>query len=258
MFKFINNNFVKVIAATLVYANVGMAAPAAEATAQAAPANDQKIEQEFDGLGGNGVLLEKARALNPEVHTTVVQNRMVDRTFRFELSGSYDNSFGGDTYIRTGTFGVNGRFHFSNRWALGAKYGTSYNKLTSEGEDLTDRATAAHLANPAAAQSPVPDIDYPKAMTLGFIEFYPLYGKISWLGKGISHFDVYAQLGYGNVNLDSGTTNATEGALGVGIWGTEHLTTRLEISYMDYTAQYYNGPMELGVTSASIQVGWLF
>src|SRR5690606_38618100 len=142
---------------------------------------------------GNQVLLEKARALNSEVHTTIVQNRMVDRSMRFELSGDYANSFGGDTYIKTGTFSVNGRFHFTNRWAIGAKYGMSFNKLTNEGDKMVDEAYADHLANPQTSTAPVPDIDYPKALTMGYLEFYPLYGKMSWLGKAVSHFDVYTQ-----------------------------------------------------------------
>lgn len=228
------------------------------AMAANAAASEQKIEQEFDGLGGNGILLEKARALNPEVHTTVVQNRIVDRTNRFELSGEYANTFGGDTYVRTGTFGLNGQFHFTNRWSLGAKFGTSYNKLTSEGNDLVERAIADHNKNPQTSMSPVPDIDYPTGIAMGYVNYYPLYGKISWLGQGISHFDVYGQLGYGNISLKSGSSSAMSAGMGIGVWGNDHITTRLEMVYTDYTAKYYSGPMKLGITSASVQVGWLF
>lgn len=252
-----NKMILSVFTLVMMVNSIGFAATA-ETAATPKSNSEQKLEQEFDGLGGNQVLLEKAQALNPEVHTTIVQNRMVDRSMRFELSGDYANSFGGDTYIKTGTFSANARFHFTNRWALGAKYGMSFNKLTNEGNKMVDDAYADHLANPQTSNFPVPDIDYPKSMSLGFLEFYPLYGKMSWLGKAVSHFDVYAQLGYGNINLDSGSTSATSGALGVGIWGTQHLTTRLEISYMDYTAKYYTGDIKQGVTSASVQVGWLF
>lgn len=227
-------------------------------TANETTASQQKIEQEFDGLGGNGILLEKARALNPEVHTTVVQNRIVDRTNRIEVAGSYDNSFGGDTYVRTGTFSLNGQYHFNNRWSAGAKLGQSFNKLTSEGADLVARATADFNKNPQNSTAPVPDIDYPTGVTMGYVNYYPLYGKISWLGQGISHFDVYGQLGYGNMTLKSGGTAATSAGLGIGVWGNENITTRFEMAYMNYTAKYYSGPIKLGVTSASVQVGWLF
>jgi outer membrane beta-barrel protein len=251
---------VTILSQVSVAANTAAAAKknTANTTTTAAADSEQKIEQEFDGLGGNGILLEKARALNPEVHTTVVQNRMVDRTNRFELSGEYANTFGGDTYVRTGTFGLNGQFHFTNRWSLGAKVGTSFNKLTSEGDDLVNRAIADHNKNPQTSAAPVPDIDYPTGQTMGYVNYYPLYGKISWLGKGISHFDVYGQLGYGTVSLKSGGSSAMSAGLGIGVWGNDNITTRLEMVYMDYTAKYYSGPMKLGVTSAAVQVGWLF
>ncbi len=220
---------------------------------------DQNIEKEFDALGGNGVLLEKAQALNPEVRTTVVQNRIVDRTNRFELSGEYANTFGGDTYVRTGIFGLSGQFHFNNQWSVGAKSGMAFNKLTNEGESLVQAAEADAAANPMSPTADVPSIDYPKQLTMGYVNYYPLYGKISWLGKGISHFDIYGQLGYGNVSLKSGGSTAMSAGAGVGVWGTEHLTTRLEMTYLDYTAKHINGKdIKMGVTSASVQVGWLF
>lgn len=219
--------------------------------------NNEKLTSDFDSLGGNEILLDKAKSVNPEVRTQVVQNRIVDRTSRFELSGSYDNSFGGDTYVRTGTFGISGQYHINNNWSLGAKYGYSFNKLTAEGNDLADKAAADHLANPSTAKSPVPDIDYPKSNMMGFVNFYPLYGKMSWLGKGISHFDVYGQVGYGQIALDSGSTNAMSGGLGMAVWVNNHFSTRFEAIYTDYTAKYYNGPMKQGITSASVQLGWL-
>lgn len=261
MFKLNMNSFI-LATAVIFTLNAKVMAATADITKTANTAtasSEQKIEQDFDGLGGNGVLLEKAQALNPEVRTSVVQNRMVDRSYRFELAGGYENTFGGDTYVRTGTFTVNGQFHFSNYFSLGAKYGSSFNKLTNEGNNIVDKAAADHAANPATSTSPVPDIDYPKDFAMGYVNIYPLYGKISWLGKGISHFDVYGQLGYGNINLKSGGTSAMSGGMGVGIWGTQHLTTRLELIYTSYKAKYLTeGDIQMGITSASVQVGWLF
>jgi outer membrane beta-barrel protein len=257
MSKFIFNNLIVVtsVMCLVVTAN----AADTDAKTAASKSNDQKIEQEFDALGGNGVLLEKAQALNPEVRTTVVQNRIVDRTNRFELAGEYANTFGGDTYVRTGIFGLSGQFHLSNQWSLGGKFGQAFNKLTNEGESLIKAAEAQAALNPMNPTAPVPEIDYPKEIAMGFVNFYPLYGKISWLGKGISHFDVYGQLGYGNITLKSGSSPAMSAGAGVGVWGTEHLTTRLEMTYMDYKAKHINGDdIKMGVTSASVQVGWLF
>jgi outer membrane beta-barrel protein len=249
----------KLIVVASVMSLAGVASAASEDTKTAANNNDQSIEKEFDALGGNGVLLEKAQALNPEVRTTVVQNRIVDRTNRFELSGEYANTFGGDTYVRTGIFGLSAQYHISNQWSLGAKSGMAFNKLTNEGESLVSAAEAQAALNPLNPSEPVPSIDHPKQLTMGFVNFAPLYGKISWLGKGISHFDVYGQLGYGNISLKSGGSSAMSLGAGIGVWSTEHLTTRLEMTYLDYTAKYINGnDIKMGVTSAAVQVGWLF
>ncbi len=227
-------------------------------TTSSKQSTQEQIEKDFDSLGGNTVLLEKARALNPEVHTTIIQNRLVDRKNKIEISGLFDNSIGGDTYIRNSNLGLATQFHFNNQWSLGAKYGVTYNKLSNEGNSLVDQAIADHNANPSSSKAPIPDIDYPKNWTMGFVNFYPIYGKISWLGQSISHFDIYAQLGYGNISLNSGGTNATSGAIGMGIWGHENVTTRIEMQYMSYEAKYFSGPLKLGITSASMQLGWLF
>lgn len=267
------NNLNKIISVIIVMSSVNLLAKntkmtdknknqdttiSTTANTEVKSADTAKIEQEFDALGGNGVLLEKARALNPEVHTTIIQNRIVDRTSRFEVSGEYETSIGGNTYIKSGTFGIDGQYHINNQWSLGARYGQTYNKLTAEGDSLIDQSLADHIAHPEDSRAPVPDIDYPKDQTMGYVNFYPIYGKLSWLGKSVSHFDIYGQLGYGSISLRSGNTSAMSAGIGMGIWGYEHLTTRLEIRYLDYTAQYFNGSSKLGITTASMQVGWLF
>lgn len=219
--------------------------------------NIENINKDFDSLGGNQILLDKAAAINPEVRTQVVQNRIVDRSKRFEFSGEYANTFGGDTYVRSGTFAAGAQYHINNNWSLGARYGITYNKLTPEGNDMVDKAAADYLANPQTTKAPVPDIDYPKSVAMAFVNYYPLYGKMSWLGRGITHFDIYGQLGYGTMELNSGNAPVISGGLGMGAWLTQNLTARVEARYMDYTAQYYNGPMKQGITSASLQIGWL-
>jgi len=241
----------------LVLSTQASAATPTDKAADAAVADSGQMEKDFDNLGGNRIFLEKAKALNPETTTTVVQDRIVDRVRRFELSGEYANTFGGDTYVRTGTFGVNGQFHINNNWSVGARYGMSYNKLTAEGDDLVARAISDHQKNPSSSTAPVPDIDYPKNIMMGFVNFYPLYGKISWLGKSVTHFDVYGQLGYGTMSLKSGSAPVLSGGGGIGLWWNQNMTTRLQMNYLDYTAQYYNGSIKQGITTASLQIGWL-
>ncbi|MEI7973586.1 MAG: hypothetical protein WCH11_04380, partial [Bdellovibrio sp.] len=50
--------------------------------------------QDFDSLGGNKVLLEKAQALNPEQNVYVVQDRIVSRKNRFEIAPEFHSVLG--------------------------------------------------------------------------------------------------------------------------------------------------------------------
>ncbi|MFP5520656.1 MAG: outer membrane beta-barrel domain-containing protein [Bdellovibrionia bacterium] len=215
------------------------------------------IEKDFDSLGGNTILLEKAKALNPEVATSVVQNRTVVRDNRFEVSPEVAGTFGGDTYTRSTTVGLNVQYHFNHRWSAGVKANTAFNRLTDEGRALVDRAEEDFKNNPQDSNAPVPDLDYLKSEIGGFVNFYPIYGKMAWFDRSVAHFDVYAQVGAGQVELKSGNTSTYSAGLGVGIWVNPKVSTRLEMKYQNYTGQYYTGAQSLDLAVASMQVGWL-
>lgn len=217
----------------------------------------EDMAKDFDSLGGNTILLDKARALNPEVNTSIVQNRTVNREKRFEIAPEISGSLGGDTYSRTTSIGLNTQFHINHMWSVGAKYNYSYNRLTDEGNSLAQKAIEDHKLRPQNSQSPIPDMDYPMSETGAYLNFYPIYGKMKWFDQGVAHFDVYAQVGGGQVQLKSGSTSTYSAGLGLGIWATRHISTRFEVRYQNYTAQYYTGPLSLDLTVASMQVGWL-
>lgn len=217
----------------------------------------EDVEKSFDSLGGNTILLEKAKALNPEVSTSIVQNRLVQRENRWEVAPEIAGTFGGDTYTRTTTVGMNVQYHINHRWSLGLKYNSAFNRLTDEGNALVNKAIADHNANPQSSQAPVPDIDYPLSETGAYINFYPVYGKMAWLDRSVAHFDVYAQLGGGTVELKSGQASTYSAGLGLGIWVNPKVSTRFEMRYQNYTGQYYTGAQSLDLAVASMQVGWL-
>lgn len=217
----------------------------------------ESIEKDFDSLGGNTILLEKAKALNPEVNTSIVQNRTVSRDHRWEFAPEMSGSFGGDTYSRSTGVGLNTQYHINHNWSVGAKYSHYFNRLTAEGNAMVDRAIADHNANPQTSQAAVPDMDYPLSEMGAYVNFYPIYGKMKWLDNAVAHFDVYAQVGAGQVDLKSGATSTYTAGLGVGIWARQNISTRFELRYQNYTAQYLTGPTALDLAVAAVQVGWL-
>src|SRR5437868_11086225 len=135
---------------TMLFAVSAMAAN--QETAKTEKADNKATEStdsEFDSLGGNKIFLEKAKALQPEQNVSIVQNRAVSLENRVEFAPEFSGTFGGDTYTRTKSLGLNAFFHFNPRWAIGAKYNTSFNTMTPEGEALVNQAYEQFKKNPA-------------------------------------------------------------------------------------------------------------
>jgi outer membrane immunogenic protein len=212
---------------------------------------------EFDSLGGNRIMLERAEALAPDQNVSVVQNRMVPRQRRFEISPEISGTFGGDTYTRTRSFGLNLNYHISSRWSLGAKYNHSFNQLTDEGEAMVNRAYEDFIQNPENPSSSYPQINFPRSESMALVNFYPFYGKISLIDEAVAHFDFYFIGGYGQVKLNDGPTSTYTAGAGLGFWLSHHFTTRMEMRYQNYKAKYLSGEKNMDLAIASFQMGWL-
>lgn len=215
------------------------------------------VEEDFDSLGGNKIILEKAQALNPETQISIVQERTVPRRNRWEIAPEYSGTVGGDTYVKTQNFGMNVHYHITPRWSLGAKFNKSFNKLTPEGETLIEEAKRDYEKDPETPLAIIPNIDYPTEEQMAYLNWYPIYGKMNLLDMGIAQFDVYGTLGAGQVKLSSSSSPSYSAGGGFGIWWTRNFSTRLEMRYQTYKAQYFNKEqtMELGV--GSVQMGWI-
>ena len=219
--------------------------------------NSEATNQDFDSLGDNRIIMDKAKALNPEKEVSVVQNRIVSRRNRFEIAPEFAGTFGGDTYTKTQSLGLTVHYHFNPNLSVGMRYNHFFNQLTPEGKALFNRAYEDFKANPNNPTAQIPDLDYAKSETLALVNWYPIYGKMNLFDKAITHFDLYAVLGYGQVEMLSGSTPTYTVGGGFGFWHTQHLTSRLEMRYQNYQAQYYTGKKSLDLAIASIQVGWL-
>ncbi len=208
------------------------------------------LMEDFDKLGGNDVLLEKAQALNPEAQIRIVQDRVVQRRNRFELAPEFSSVLGGDAYNRTSNLGINAHFHITPQWSLGLKYSYAFNQLRPEGENLLTDVSIDEKAR-------IPDIDFPKQQAMLLVNWYPIYGKMNLYEMGVVHFDIYAIAGAGQVELKSGMTTSYTGGAGIGLWVSQHLSTRFELRYEGYTAKRFNGDANMNTTVAGIQVGYM-
>lgn len=202
------------------------------------------IGKEFDSIGGNSALMDKVKNVEPDKNIGIIQNRMVKRFNRVEIAPELLSALGGDSYLNTSGFGVVGQFHFNPSVSLGARYTKLSNILSNEGKNLVN-------------DSIVPDVDYPINQTLAVLNYYPIYGKINLFDRAVTHFDIYGSLGYGSITLKSGAKPTWTAGGGVGFWFTQHLTTRVELLYQSYEAQRKQGPQNMNVTIANLQIGYL-
>lgn len=217
----------------------------------AAPAQAKDLMEDFDSLGGNDALLEKARALNPEVSVRVVQDRVVNRRNRIELAPEFSGVIGGDAYNSTQNIGANLHFHLNPRWSLGLKYNYAINHLRSEAKDLIQEAETSGLPL-------IPDIDFPKQQAMAFANWYPIFGKMNLYDLGVAHFDLYVLAGAGQIELRSGRVPTYSAGGGVGFWVSQYLSARMELRYQTYQAKQRSGAeVGMNTTVMGLQVGYL-
>lgn len=208
------------------------------------------VMKDFDGLGENKDLFDTAKALHPDLNVTVVQQRVVDRRMRVEVAPELSVFTGGDAYIDTSSYGLTTQLHIVPWVSVGARYTKFSNELNKEGQNLITDVDAN-------GQGIIPDIDQPETSLMGFVNFYPIYGKMNTMNIGITHFDLYLSLGYGDMQLRSGKTNTWSAGGGVGLWWSQHFSSRLEIRYQTYEAQRYDRGVDLDNVVASLQLGYL-
>ncbi|MNS54727.1 hypothetical protein D3C72_875390 [compost metagenome] len=226
------------------------------ASAVAAPTKKAKINasEDIDSLGGNKELMEMAQRLHPESRSRIVQDRIVDRRNRVEFGLSFAGLFGGDAYLDTRAFGAALDYHITPRWSLGVRYLDFTNSLNAEGERVfTEYNQNAGTSGTGRAV----DIDYPLNATMGVINWYPIYGKTSFLDIGVTQFDIYLLGGGGVIQLDSGSTGIYTAGAGVGAWFTKHLTARAEAKWQRYNDQIITGTRTIDSTMLSLGLGWI-
>jgi outer membrane beta-barrel protein len=214
------------------------------------------LTSEMDGLGANKDLMKKARAIDPENRIRVVQNRDVDRNYRLEIGVNGSLIEGGDPYVNSNTVGGTLDFHLTPRWSVGGRFNSYSNSLTSEGKRVYEDAK-----NDTNGTFRVPGVDYAKSSWLGVVNWYPIYGKLNFLDLGIAQFDIYALGGAGQIFLGSGTQPLYTAGGGVGIWLTQHMSTRLEARWQGHTDHPSYGTETLNrsinETVLSLTIGFL-
>lgn len=160
---------------------------------------------------------------------------------------------GGNPFLNSSAVGGIAELHISPKFSLGVRYANFDNKLNSEAENRYEIAEK----NPYTKDSIVPEIDSPFNSTHGVLSWYPIYGKMNMLDLGISQFDIYLLGGYGQVNLKSGSSTSWTVGGGIGVWLSQHLSSRFEVRQMSYQDQVTTGSRNMDMTFVSLAIGVL-
>lgn len=212
------------------------------------------VAEDVDTLGGNEDLIKMAQSLKSQTRTRIVQDRIVDRKNKIEFALSYGGVVGGDSYLQTQSFGIAANYHISPRWSLGAQYFDFTNKLTAEGNRVFNQYRT-NSKNQVRARAV--DVDYPLSATMAVVNWYPIYGKTSFLDLGITQFDIYLIGGAGQIELSSGPTSILSAGVGVGVWLSQHLSMRVEFKYQNYRDKPITGARELNIGMVNAGMGWI-
>lgn len=213
------------------------------------------MDSQFESLGSNQDIIDKAKALQPNNSMRIVQKREVDRNLRLELGVNYGYVAGGDTYIQTQNLGASVDFHITPRWSLGARYVNHRNQLTSEAQRVYNQALAKQAAGDTSIS--VPQVDYPLETYMAVANFYPIYGKVSWFESSVSQFDMYLLAGGGQVKLSSGNSTVYTGGLGVGMWWNNWFSSRIEARYQNYKDHVSTGDRNINSMILQVGIGFL-
>jgi outer membrane beta-barrel protein len=160
----------------------------------------------------------KAQLIGERAYRGVVP-RLIKKSLRHELS-ALGGWFAGDLSDGAPTFGGAYTFHFTEDLGLEASY-----LHTREHFELLDAIIARQQGLIGIVQAPDTAINF----FMGHLIWTLAYGKVRWMGGGISRYDFYLALGGGAITQagDIGLTGS--GGFGMKFYLTEWLALRWDV-----------------------------
>jgi outer membrane beta-barrel protein len=213
--EMINNQYIRVLLALCMFLFTANAF-AQEKTAPA-PEKASNIEKDLALFWG------KKREIK------VIQKR------EFEKNGKVEVTVGGgvipnDSFIFYGLAILKAAYHLSESLALEVQYSHNFQSNTSLKDELEN--------SPELPITKVPVYEYLKRNVTLNVMWAPIYGKISFLGSKLTHFDTYLTLGIGfmmnqyrqenNPNLQSKNDPSANVGIGFRWFITDKINIRTE------------------------------
>jgi len=151
-------------------------------------------------------------------HYRGVQDRLFTKALRHELS-PMAGWYAADLFSGAFTFGGAYTFHFSEDLGLEASY-----MHTTRKNDLIDAFQQANLV-----PRQLIDAKAPLNLYFGHLVWSLAYGKMRWLGGGITRFDFYVAAGAGVTDDGTGRGLTGSGGFGLKIYIGKWFGLRLDV-----------------------------
>jgi outer membrane beta-barrel protein len=211
----------KVLKMTVMFAAIQVAAQFFAAVALAAPAKRAPVPRETEVQS----VKEDYWSRTADGEVEVVQNRNYSKKGRVSLQAGV-GSVSADPFLSIKSFSGAIGYHFTEELGLtfiGRKYQvgeSSYLKELQQGL-VTGVASTANT-------------NRPKSFLGAELEYSPLYGKISFGGASVVHYDMHLLAGLGVTDTESGNVTTPSVGLGPQFYLSQSLALR-----MDYRLSVY-------------------
>ena len=123
-----------------------------------------------------------------------VQARATPLKGKRELALTFGQVISGSDFLSSAQFGLEGQYHFNDRWFAAAAYSRVSNRFTASAESL--QTSSGYL----------PDVDFAKSRLEARLGLNLFYGKFRFTSAQALSFDQYLGLGFASNQLRSGTS----------------------------------------------------
>lgn len=156
-----------------------------------------------------------------ETELRVVQNRLYTQAKKFEF-GVFGGFVSQDPFLSIKNYGAELSYHLDDFWAI-----------TLMGwKDASNPSSALNTleqANNVTANTNIPNHFYG-----GVIDYVPIYGKLSLVGKAIIYFDTRISLGLGKTQTETGNNVTPLFGVGEQIYLNRYSSLRIDYRLFEY------------------------
>jgi outer membrane beta-barrel protein len=129
---------------------------------------------------------------NEDMEVRVVQNRLYSKAHTFEL-GLFVGSIATDPFLSVKNYGASLGYHLNDYFGI----------VILGWKDSVQPSSALTLLQ-GPPTSTTANTNDPNYFIGGELDFVPLYGKLSLIGKSIIYFDTHLDLGVGDTSTETG------------------------------------------------------